>query len=146
MLPSAEVHIETMELHAVESDSECENTDGEFERHAGHAEGSEDSTDEGDTGDEEDSGPFQAPNGVTFYEALPPDFSANFALAYGLPTAHTLSTGWKIGVLKGEEKKNKGHKGEYIVQYPSEKRPYWHNLDLREYGADKYWVLLTIDK
>ena len=33
MLPSAEVHIETMELHAVESlDSECENTDDEFER------------------------------------------------------------------------------------------------------------------
>ena len=100
MLPSAEVHIETMELHAVESsDSEYENTDGEFERHAGHAAGSEDSTDEGDTGDEEDSGPFQAPNGVTFYEALPPELSANFALAYGLSIAHTFSTGWEIGVL-----------------------------------------------
>ena len=36
MLPSAEVHIETMELHAVESsDSGCENTDDEFEQHAG---------------------------------------------------------------------------------------------------------------
>ena len=98
MLPSADVH----RIHgvacsgiAMESpDSECENTDDEFERHAGHAAGSEDSTDEGDTGDEEDSGPFQAPNGVTFYEALPPDFSANFALAYGLSIAHTFSTGF----------------------------------------------------
>ena len=143
-MQAAEVHIESMELNAVEcASSESENTDEEFERHAA---GSEDSTDEGDTEDEEDSGPFQAPNGVTFYEALPPDFRANFAMAYGFSIAHTFSTGWEIGVLKGEEKKNKGHKGEYIVQYPSEKRPYWHNLDLSEYGADKYWVLLTIDK
>ena len=136
MLPSAEVHIETMELHAVESsDSECENTDDEFERHAGHAAGSEDSTDEGDTGDEEDSGPFQAPNGV------------NFELAYGLSIAHTFSTGWEIGVLKGQETKNKGHKGEYIVKYPSEKAPYQlAQLGPREYGAGEYWVLLTIDK
>ena len=123
--------------------SESENTDEEFERHAA---GSEDSTDEGDTGDEEDSGPFQAPNGVTFYEALPPDLSANFALAYGLSIVHTFSTGWEIGILKGEEKRNKRPQREYIVKYPSEKRPYWHNLDPSEYGADKYWVLLTIDK
>ena len=83
-------------------------------------------------------------NGVTFDEALPPDFRANFAMAYGFSIAHTFSTGWEIGVLQGEERKNKGHKGEYIVQYPSEKRPYWHNLDVSEYGADKYWILLTI--
>ena len=143
MLPSAEVHrnhgVACSGIAMESPDSECENTDDEFERHAGHAAGSEDSTDEGDTGDEEDSGPFQAPNGVTFYEALPPDFRANFAMAYGFSIAHTFSTGWEIGVLQGEEKKNKGHKGEYIVQYPSEKRPYWHNLDPSEYGADKEW-------
>ena len=102
-MQAVEVHIEPMEFNAMEcASSESENTDEEFERHAA---GSEDSTAEGDTVDEEDSGPFQAPDGVTFYEALPPDFSADFALAYGLSIAHTLSTGWEIGVHKGEEKK-----------------------------------------
>ena len=106
-----------MDLSAVEcASSESENTDEEFERHAAGVR----KKDEGDTGDEEDSGPFQAPNGVTFYEALPPDFRANFAMAYGFSIAHTFSTGWEIGVLQGEEEKNKG---EYIVQYPSERGP-----------------------
>ena len=151
MLPSAEVDIETMELHAVESsDSECENTDDEFERHAGHAAGSEDSTDEGVTkgtqGTKKTVALFRPLMVLLFYEALPPELSANFALTYGLSIAHTFSTGWEIGVLKGQETKNKGHKGEYIVKYTSEKTPYWHNLDPSEYGADKYWVLLTIDK
>ena len=44
-MQAAEVHIESMELNAVEcASSESENTDEEFERHAA---GSEDSTDEG---------------------------------------------------------------------------------------------------
>ncbi len=74
--------------------SEPENTDEEFERRAA---GSEDSTDEGDTGDEKDrlSGPFRAPSGVTFYEALPSHLGTILALA--LSIAHTLSTGWEKG-------------------------------------------------
>ena len=112
MLPSAEVHIETMELHAVESsDSECENTDDEFERHAGHAAGSEDSTDEGDTGDEEDSGPFQAPNGVTFYEALPPELSANLLWLMGCQLRIRSARVGKSGYLRDKRQKTKATKG-----------------------------------
>ena len=49
-------------------------------------------------------------------QALPNHLDANFALAYGLQIAHMFSTCLEIGLLKGEEKRNKGHKGEYIVQ------------------------------
>ena len=52
----------------------------------------------------------------------------------------------KSGYLREKRNETKGHKGEYIVKYPSEKRPYWHNLDPSDHEAGKYWVLLTIDK
>ena len=41
-----------------------------------------------------------------------------------------------------KKKKTKEHIGEYIVKYPSERKPYWHNLDIQDYGFDKYWVLI----
>ena len=71
-----------------------------------------------------------------------PDIEEDFSRAFGSKIAHTFTTGLEIGVLKGIEKRKKEHKGEYIVKYPSEQKPYWHNLSKGEYGADRYWVLL----
>ena len=141
---------EMQEAASTDSDDSEDNSDDDMEREVvtveryvepGAADASD--TDEGSTSDEE--GPlvsFKAPEGISFYDALPPDIEQDFSGAFGCKIAHTFTTGWEIGVLKGIEKRKKEHKGEYIVKYPSEQKPYWHNLSKGEYGADKYWVLL----
>ena len=53
--------------------------------------------------------------GISFYDALPPDIEEDFSRAFGCKIAHTFTTGWEIGVLKGIENRKKEHKGEYIV-------------------------------
>ena len=78
---------------------------------------------------------------VEDYDALPPDIEEDFSRAFGSKIAHTFTTGWEIGALIGIEKRKKEHKGEYIVRYPSEQKPYWHNLSKGEYGVDRYWVM-----
>lgn len=128
-----------------DSDDSEDNSDEDMEQEVVEPGASDASgTDEGSTSDEE--GPlvsFKAPEGISFYDALPPDIEEDFSRAFGCKIAHTFTTGWEIGVLKGIENRKKEHKGEYIVKYPSEQKPYWHNLSKGEYGADKYWVLLV---
>ena len=133
---------EMQEAASTDSDDSEDNSDDDMEREVvtvepGAADASD--TDEGSTSDEE--APlvsFKAPDGISFYDALPPDIEEDFSRAFGCKIAHTFTTGWEIGVLKGIEKRKKEHKGEYIVKYPSEQKPYWHNLSKGEYGADKY--------
>ena len=70
-------------------------------RHCGTSDACDASgTDEGSTSDEE--APlvsFKAPEGISFYDALPPDIEQDFSGAFGRKIAHTFTTGWEIGVL-----------------------------------------------
>ena len=141
---------EIQEAASTDSDDSEDNSDEDMEQEVvtevatvepGASDASD--TDEGSTSDEE--APlvsFKAPDGISFYDALPPDIEEDFSRAFGCKIAHTFTTGWAIGVLRGIEKRKKEHEGEYIVKYPSEQKPYWHNLSKGEYGPDKYWVLL----
>ena len=138
---------EIQEAASADSDVSEDNSDEDMEqeelrvRGSGCDESSE--TDEGSTSDEEARlESFKAPAGVLFYDALPVNIEEDFSLAFGSRIAHTFTTGWEIGVLQGIEKGRNAHKGEYVVKYPSERKPYWHNLSKGEYGADKYWVLI----
>ena len=56
--------------------------------------------------------------------------------------AHKFLTevGWEVGVVK------KKSAGRWDVKYPSETVLYPHDLNLCDYGVDKYWVLVTKQK
>jgi hypothetical protein len=134
---------EMQEAASTDSDDSEDNSDEDMEQEVVDPGASESDTDEGSTSDEE--APlvsFNAPEGISFYDVLPSDIEEDFSRAFGSKIAHTFTTGWEIGVLKGIEKRKKEHKGEYIVKYPSEQKPYWHNLSKGEYGPDRYRVLL----
>ena len=134
---------EMQEAAITDSDDSEDNSDEDMEQEVVDPGASESDTDEGSTSDEE--APlvsFKAPEGISFYDALPPEIEEDFSRAFGSKIAHTFTTGWEIGVLKGIEKRKKEHKGEYTAKYPSEQKPYWHNLSKGEYGVDRYWVLL----
>ena len=53
-----------------------------------------------------------------------------------------ITTGWEIGTVTGIEKRKRDMLGQYIVKYPTERKPYWHTLDIDEYGHEEYWVLM----
>ena len=96
---------EMQEAASTDSDDSEDNSDDDMEREVvtvepGAADASD--TDEGSTSDEE--GPlvsFKAPEGISFYDALPPDIEQDFSRAFGCKIAHTFTTGWEIGALRG---------------------------------------------
>jgi hypothetical protein len=66
----------------------------------------------------------------------------------GREIAHTFTTGWEIGTVKGIEKdsgttgRHKSKAGQYIVKYKTERYPLWHELNTAQYGPNSVWVLI----
>ena len=59
--------------------------------------------------------------------------------------AHKFSTGWAVGVVKSVEKE-KSVAGQFAVKYKPETCCWTKNLNTKDHGIDKYWVLLAVVK
>jgi hypothetical protein len=94
-----------------------------------------------ESSEEEDpeTGDFEPPDGISFESAYVDESLV------GREIAHTFTTGWEIGMVKGIEKDSGRHKskaGQYIVKYKTERYPIWHELNKAQYGPDSVWVLI----
>ena len=94
-----------------------------------------------ESSEEEDpeTGDFEPPDGISFESSYVDESLV------GREIAHTFTTGWEIGIVKGIEKDSGRHKskaGQYIVKYNTERYPIWHELNKAQYGPDSVWVLI----
>jgi len=98
---TGEMQGEMQEAASTDSDDSEDNSDEDMEQEVVDPGASESDTDEGSTSDEE--APlvsFNAPEGISFYDALPSDVEEDFSRAFGSKIAQAFTTGWEIGVLK----------------------------------------------
>ena len=85
------------------------------------------------------TGDFEPPDGISFESSYVDESLV------GREIAHTFTTGWEIGIVKGIEKDSGRHKskaGQYIVKYTTERYPIWHELNKAQYGPASVWVLI----
>ena len=70
---------------------------------------------------------------------------ANINTLKGRFIAHKFSSGRAAGVLKSVEKK-KSVAGQFTVKYKSETYCWTQKPNKKDYGLNKYWVLLAVVK
>ena len=93
-------------------------------------EASDDSSESSEGEVDPETGDFEPPDGILFESSYVDE------PLVGREIAHTFTTGWEIGTVKGIEKDSVRHKskaGQYIVKYKTERYPIWHELNKAQY-------------
>lgn len=84
---------------------------------------------------------FEVPTGFII-DPSPPKKSSNKTLKRR-KIAHKFLDGWAVGTFSHMYTGSKPeHKGQAAVYYNDWHESYYHDLNVSDYGADKFWVLL----
>ena len=79
------------------------------------------------------------------FELLDPPLALQHGKLKNAVVAHKFVTGWMVGVFRKRTASGK-HKHMFEVYYKQDKKTYYHELSLHEYGLQNTWVFLKKKK